>query len=262
MNQIQPCQHDRWMELAGWSVLFLRETGSTNDDCHRLAEEITGEFVVWAGHQKAGRGREERTWFDQPGSALTFSVLLRLKPEETACLGRFTALGALSIIDLLKTDFDLDAKIKWPNDVLIRDKKVCGILAELAWQGFLPQSLVLGIGINLTNRAFASAGELRTPATSLKAEGAPLTDPESFLEKLLEAIQRRRKTLGSDQFMHDWNANLAYKGQFVPFKQYQGKTGVFCPEYVNPDGSLTVSDQQGERFSLYSSEISGSSSET
>lgn len=260
MKLVQFSQPDNWGELAGWQVLILNETGSTNDDSLQLADELPGEFVVWAAHQTAGRGREDRSWHDQPGSALIFSVLMRLKTDEASCLGRFSALGALSLIDLLKSEYDLKAKVKWPNDVFLNGKKVSGILCEIHWKGAKPEAMVLGVGINLTDHAFKSVGDLRSPATSLEAEGVLVSKPEVFLEKLLKAIQQRRRMLGSDQFLSDWNENLAYKGQFVQFIQYQGKTGLFCPEYVNPDGSLTVSNQEGEKIVLYSSEISSASS--
>lgn len=256
MDLTYPLLDGKWIDLAGLEVLFLDETGSTNDDCLQLADEIDGEFVIWAEHQTAGRGREDRVWFDQPGTALTFSVLMRLKEEEVEHLGKFTALGALSLIDLLERAFELKAMLKWPNDVLLNDKKVCGILTEVQWKGSVPAAVVLGMGINLTDEAFEEAEELHMPATSLEAEGEATVDEQALLEGLLYTIQQRRQLLGSQAFLDDWNAKLAYVGQFVEIKKYQGETGRFSPEYVNSDGSLTVRDEEGELLRLYSSELS------
>lgn len=255
-----PLLDGRWIDLAGWEVLSLDETGSTNDDCLQLADIKVGEFVVWAGHQTAGRGREDRVWHDQVGSALTFSTLLRVKPEEREFLGRFTALGALSLIDLLGRAFGLNATLKWPNDVLLNDKKVCGILTEIVWEGAEAAAVVIGMGINLSDEAFEDAGDLRAPATSLEAEGAGLQDEQSLLEAILFTIQQNRPDLASVPFLDRWNDKLAYKGKFVAIKQYQGETEMLSPEYVNSDGSLTVRTRNGELLNLYSSELSGSPS--
>lgn len=256
MDLTYPFLDGKWIDLAGWEVLVLDETGSTNDDCLKLADEIEGEFVIWAGHQTAGRGREDRVWYDQPGSALTFTVLMRLKEEELEHLGKFTALGALSLIDLLERAFALKAVLKWPNDVLLNNKKVCGILTEILWKGSEPAAVVLGMGINLTDEAFEAAEELRAPATSLEAEGEASVDEQALLEGLLYTIQQRRQLLSDQAFLDDWNAKLAYVGKFVEIKHYQGETGRFSPEFVNPDGSLTVRDEAGKQLKLYSSELS------
>ena len=260
MNQSDSYSHGNWTDLAGWSLLELEETASTNSDCLALAEQKSGEFVIWAKHQTAGRGRENRTWFDQPGAALTFSVLMRLEPHESEHLGQFTALGAISLIDLLETQYGLRAWLKWPNDVLLGDKKVCGILTEILWRGSVPTAIVVGMGINLKNSAFSSAGKLRAPATSLEAQGAGNLDARALLEGLLGLIRQRRKTLGGKQFMQAWNARLAFVGKFLEIKQYQGTTQLLCPEFVNPDGSLNARAQDGSQVKLYSSEFSSSSS--
>lgn len=260
MNIDQGKQKGNWASLAGWPVLILDETGSSNDDCLELADFVEGEFVIWAKHQTEGKGRENRQWLDSPGSSLTFSVLLRPSDEEKNNLNRFTVLGALALCDLLENAFDLTAEIKWPNDVLIHRKKICGILSEVKWIANVPTALVLGIGINLGNKAFGQAGELRFPATSLEAEGFPQVDALSLLEGLLYSLNQRRKRLSDDGIIQDWNDRLAFRSEFVPIKQYQGKTEMLCPEKINLDGSLSVHDQSGTRFQLHSAEFSEPSS--
>lgn len=260
MNIEYKIKQGNWIELAGWRVLVLDETGSTNDDCLALADSDEREFVVWAGHQTAGKGRENRQWHDSPGSSLTFSLLLRPAPEEREHLSRFTALAALALCDFLEHAFQLQAEIKWPNDVLIQRKKVCGILSETRWKGAVPEALVLGIGINLRDAAFEQVSDLRFPATSLEAEGFAQLDSLSFLEGLLYSLDQRRKQLPGDDFIQDWNERLAFKDEFLPIKQYQGKTEMLCPEKINLDGSLMVRDRSGKILQLQSAEFSASSS--
>lgn len=228
MNIEHKIKQGKWIELAGWRVLVFDETGSTNDDSLALADSIEGEFVVWARHQTAGKGREDRQWHDSPGSSLTFSVLLRPAPEESGHLSRFTALAALALCDLLEHAFQLQAEIKWPNDVLIHRKKVCGILSEIRWKGTLPQALVIGIGINLRDAAFEQVSDLRFPATSFEAEGFAELDSLTFLEGLLFSLDQRREKLPSDDFIQDWNERLAFKDEFVPINNIRVKQKCFA----------------------------------
>ena len=245
-----------WISLSDWRLLKLAETASTNTDARELAGQIAGEFGVWAIKQNAGRGREDRQWQSSPKSSLTFSLLFRPNPDEIKHLSRFTALGALSLVDLLKEEYQIKAQVKWPNDVLIDSKKISGILLESVWSGSQLEALVLGIGINLKNSAFGNESELRFPASSLEAAGVIVEDLSPLLEKLIEKINLRRELLGSQQFLEDWNASLAFKGMYLPIKQYQGKTEMLCPESINADGSLNARDQAGNLRIIQSAEFS------
>lgn len=246
----------KWISLSDWRVLKLEETGSTNTDAKGLAGEIAGEFAVWAIKQTAGRGREDRQWQSNPKSSLTFTLLFRPDPDEIKHLSRFTALAALSLLDFLKHEYQISAQIKWPNDVLIDSRKISGILPEIVWNGPQLEALVLGIGINLKNSAFTNENDMRFPAGSLETAGIVVEDVSQLLEKLIEKINLRRKLLGSQQFLDDWNASLAFKGLFRPIKQYQGKTEMLCPESINADGSLNARDQAGTLRIIESAEFS------
>ena len=245
--------------MSDWRIFFLAETGSTNDDAQLLADQYGGEFVVWAHKQTAGRGRDNRVWHSTECDSLTFTVLFRPTTKEGQFLTQFTALGALAITDVLINQYGLTAEIKWPNDVLIGKKKVSGILAESVWNGSQLDGLALGIGINLNDKAFADAEKFRFPATSLKSEGVNSLSRQDLLKKILLALQERRRQIGSDLFMNEWNQRLAFKGEYLSFKQYLGKTELLCPVSINPDGSLNVRDRAGNRMTVQSAEITSSS---
>ena len=253
-------QAGNWINLAGFDVLVLEETGSTNDDAKVLSEQVGSEFVVWAKNQTAGRGREDRHWQAAEGCSLTFSVLLRPIEKEKEFLSRFTALGAIALTDLLSSAYTLEAEIKWPNDVLISGRKVSGILTEITWNGSNIETIILGIGVNLKDGAFTNTGNLRFPATCLEAEGVAIESMQDILEKLLIALTLRRQQLDSAQFLEDWNQKLAFKNQYMPIKKYQGKTEMLCPGSINPDGSLNARDQAGNWRVVHSAEFSASSS--
>ena len=119
------------LPLAG--VRAVQQTGSTNDDALLLATQgALDGWLVLAEEQTQGRGRSQRRWVTATGPALAFSLLLRPSALEQAYIGRFTALGALSVQQVL-SELGLSAQIKWPNDVLVNGKKVCGVLAETLW---------------------------------------------------------------------------------------------------------------------------------
>lgn len=261
MEVVASHSDENWINLAGWQVLCLEETGSTNQDAMELSYQKPGEFVVWSRHQTAGKGREDRQWYSHQDCSLTFSVVLRPDDEERQFLSRFTALGALALADLLKEACGLEAEIKWPNDVLISGKKISGILTETTWSGAAIDTLIMGVGVNLRDEAFEeTASQLRFPATSLQAEGCRIDSSQEFLEKLLDFVCKRREQIGSTRLIDEWNERLAFKGEFRLIKQYQGKTEMLCPVSINPDGSLNVRDQSGHTRVIQSAEFSASRS--
>jgi BirA family biotin operon repressor/biotin-[acetyl-CoA-carboxylase] ligase len=175
----------RALEPDRWRVEVLAEAGSTNAVVAERSGEPAG-LVVVAEQQTAGRGRLDRTWVSPPRAGLTFSVLL--KPDlPTASWPWLPLLGGLAVATALREQADVDAVLKWPNDVLVpvdgHHRKVCGLLAEV------PQSdaVVLGIGLNVTT----TTDELpHDEATSLRLAGATVTDRDTLLRAVLRALTR------------------------------------------------------------------------
>jgi BirA family biotin operon repressor/biotin-[acetyl-CoA-carboxylase] ligase len=148
-----------------WQVRVLPETGSTNDwlrDAGRV-REVSFE-VVFTENQTAGRGRRERTWEAPRATDLLFSLALR--PQfPMAQWARLTQLTALAVCRAIEMELPLRCAIKWPNDVLIDGKKVCGILVE-SFGGGAGGLVVIGVGLNVNGLAFA--GGLSQTASSLR----------------------------------------------------------------------------------------------
>lgn len=148
---------------------------STNDLAKALAKEGCPDWtVVAANHQTAGRGRMGRTWVSDRGNALQFSVVLRPKAEPSA-VPSVTLTGAAAVALALE-DLGFRPAIKWPNDVLLSGKKLCGILTEMVSGGKSAPFVVMGIGLNVGNRGFP--GELKASATSLLMERPDETPPD------------------------------------------------------------------------------------
>jgi BirA family biotin operon repressor/biotin-[acetyl-CoA-carboxylase] ligase len=152
-------------------VHFLDVTGSTNTDLLRLAEDgAPGWTVLVANQQEAGRGRLGRSWVSSPGSSLLVSVLLRpkLAPVDAPLISLAAAAGmALACREAC----GVDASCKWPNDLMVKERKLGGVLVEAKVQESLLHHAVIGIGVNLTQEPEDFPEEFREAATSVAMEG-------------------------------------------------------------------------------------------
>jgi BirA family biotin operon repressor/biotin-[acetyl-CoA-carboxylase] ligase len=167
----------------GWRVEVLPTAGSTNAlVAERARAGEPAGLVVVAEEQTAGRGRLERSWVSPARAGLTFSVLVR--PELPAAQWPWLPLlTGLAVAEALRSRAQVQAVLKWPNDVLVNGRKVCGVLAEVPVSG----AAVLGIGLNVTTRE----DELPHPqATSLVLEGASTTDRDTVLRSVLRSLRR------------------------------------------------------------------------
>ncbi len=186
---------------AGWrQVRRLATTGSTNADLVALA--AAGEpagLVLVADEQTAGRGRSGRSWTAPPGSALTFSVLLR--PHRAAAhLGWLPLLTGLAVVDAVRSVTGVPAVLKWPNDVVVPtdggEGKLAGILAErVGGPGGGAGAVVVGVGLNVSTTA---AGLPVPTATSLLLAGADLVDRGVLLDAVLARLAERYRRWDGD----------------------------------------------------------------
>jgi BirA family biotin operon repressor/biotin-[acetyl-CoA-carboxylase] ligase len=221
-------------------VRYFDVLGSTNDAALEWAAAGAPDFsIVVADEQTSGRGRMGRKWFTPPGSALAFSLILRPAAAEQASPALFAGLGALALVDALKS-YGLAAQIKWPNDVLLNRKKVAGILVETVWLGDEVDCVVLGMGVNVTPGAVPPAAELNFPATCVQAEGAASIERFDLLHSLLVAIGRWRQRLGTPAFMQAWESVLAFRGEEIQIWQGAEENFLAVIEGLDADGSLRV----------------------
>jgi len=172
------------------AVEVLASTGSTNADL--LARAVAGApegVVLAAEEQTAGRGRMGRSWLSPPRAALTFSLLLRPDVVSPARRGWLPLLAGVSVTSAVRAVAGVDARLKWPNDVLAGPAKLGGILAEA-----IGDAVVVGIGLNVSTEP----GELpppgpspggALPATSLFALGSAKLDRERLLTEILAAFE-------------------------------------------------------------------------
>jgi BirA family biotin operon repressor/biotin-[acetyl-CoA-carboxylase] ligase len=173
-----------------WAI-WADETASTNADALALAEAGAPEHsIVVAGHQTAGRGRLGRAWTTTPGSSLLLSVVLR-PPIESAEAPLVALHAALCMLEACRTFLGV-AGLKWPNDLVVGDRKLAGVLPEAKIVAGRLEHVVVGIGLNLRQRPDDFPPDIRPRATSLALEGASLDDREelillrAFMAELIE----------------------------------------------------------------------------
>lgn len=245
--------------LAGLGIEAIRyfdSIDSTNHEAAQWAEAGTPDLsLVVADEQTQGRGRAGRQWFTPAGCALAFSLVLRF-PGSAQSNGMFAllaGLGALAVSDAL-LEYNLPIEIKWPNDVLIRRRKVAGILVEAFWQGEQIKAAVLGIGVNVAPQSVPPAHELNYPATCVEAEVGRKIERLRLLRSIIYQLLVRKDDLLTDQFLQDWNNQLAFRGDWVQVHE-QGTIIEGQVIGLNEDGSLKLATGIGQSISIYTGDL-------
>jgi len=170
---------------------WLESVDSTNSYLARLpSEERTDGMVVVAERQTGGRGRMGRQWHSPPGCGLYFSVLLRptASPAELAQLALVVGVAVCSAMTRLYPTLRIG--IKWPNDILIDQRKVAGILCEMEAEADAVHQVILGVGVNVNTSATALPPDLRTLATSLSQELGQEVDRVALLVGMLNQLDK------------------------------------------------------------------------
>lgn len=235
-----------------WTAIEVREqTASTNADVAAAALAGTPEgVVVVAERQTAGRGRLDRRWESPPRAGLALSVLLR-PPVPASRLGWLPLLAGVALVETVRRQAEVDAVLKWPNDVLIGGRKCAGILAEAVPEAAAaqPPAVVVGIGLNVT----LSEEELPRPdATSLLLAGAAHTDRDTLLRALLRSLAdwyRRWTAADGDPeasgVRDGYRLHCATLGRKVSVTLPGGATLTGTGSDVDGDGRLVVAGPDG-----------------
>ncbi|NNN18330.1 MAG: biotin--[acetyl-CoA-carboxylase] ligase [Acidimicrobiaceae bacterium] len=171
-----PAQPDNF-----WCFRHLDEVDSTNRVVSDLAKQGLSEGqIILADHQIAGRGRLDRDWIDIPGSSVLMSVLLRPKIGAQFFFLITSALS-LAALQVLEAKYSISCKLKWPNDVMVSDKKIAGVLAEAAFEGAENVWVVVGIGLNCL-QSEQDLARLGRGATSIFVESGVMLDKEERVD--------------------------------------------------------------------------------
>ncbi len=227
--------------IIGKRVLYFPSVTSTNDVAKEEANRKTVEgTVIVAGEQTAGKGRLKRVW-TSPKGTLACSIILYPNIKQLSSL---IMIASLSVVYAIREVTGLKAQIKWPNDVQINGKKVCGILIENTLRGKTITCSVIGIGLNV-NFELSSYPEFVENATSLSHELGRKVSLLVMMRKLLVEMDALYLTPSdSDAIFKEWRDNLVTLGQKVRATSDNTISEGFA-ESVESDGSLLIRQSDG-----------------
>ena len=197
--------------FIGRIFLHLPETGSTNDFALEWAKLGPAEgAMVLADYQSNGKGQRTNVWFSDAGKNLTFSILLYPRFLEPGSVFLLNKLVSVAIVQVLKKYLpSAEVKIKWPNDILVNRKKICGILIENILDGAKVVQAVVGIGLNVNQEEFPPG--LIFPATSMKNISGSEHDLMEILEGLskeIEVLYLQLKSGNTSRLDFEYTGNL------------------------------------------------------
>lgn len=237
-------------------VCAYEEIDSTNTEAKRLAEQGAVEgTLVTANYQTAGKGRRGRVWENPVGSTISMSVILRpdIAPVKASML---TLVMALSVSKAIENVSGLETQIKWPNDIIIHKKKVCGILTEMSAEMNRIHYVIIGCGINTGNMSVSP--EVKDKATSLLLEGKSVKRAVLVADVLSCFEQEYERFLQAGNLaplLEEYNSRLINIGKEVkildPLQEYQA-----VAEGINESGELIVTKEDGTKEAVFSGEVS------
>ena len=244
--------HTKW---AGKTVHFARETDSTNLWIKRLAKEGASEgTLALAEFQSAGRGRLGRSWEVPEGTSVMMSILLRPKFEPQYAPMLTLVMGMAVAKAVKKLSFDVS--IKWPNDVVVSHKKICGILTEMGVRAGKIDYAVIGVGINVNIREFPE--EMADKATSLYLESGREFDrsqiPGLVMEAFEEYYEKFAATCDLSGLKEEYESILANYNQPVRVLAKEPYEGV--ARGITDGGELLVEKTDGTIVAVSAGEVS------
>ena len=244
-------------EWAGGRIVYFDATDSTNAQAKRLAEAHAphGTLVV-SDRQDGGKGRRGRSWASPSGVGIWMSLILRpeIAPSSASML---TLAAALAVREGIQEETGLSPLIKWPNDLVLNGKKICGILTEMSTELMEIQYVITGIGINVNQREFPP--EIRDTATSLSLEAGRCFRRSSLIAAILKAFEKDYaaflKTGDLSLLLEEYNACLVNRGKEVCILDPSGEYRAVA-EGIDESGSLLVTLPDGTRREIISGEVS------
>ncbi len=220
-----------------WHGHYYTTLESTQDEARAAARIGAPDRSIYvADYQRSGRGRQGRTWLAAPGTALLLSILFR-DTEAAPSPWRWTSLASVALVEAIdEVLVTTRAAIKWPNDVMLDDRKVAGILAENTWDGRQLLAIV-GVGVNV-NTPSSDLAELPSPATSLEVAYGQVVDRGELLKALIRRMDFWLEQPVPDLF-NSWQARLWGRGQRLRLLDL-GQEHEVIVLGAAPDGSLRI----------------------
>jgi len=245
---------NRWL---GKPFHYFPELPSTNTWLKEARQQYETGTVIFTDHQTHGRGQRSKAWISAPNSNLTFSALLR--PGNPRYVHSLTLVAALAICETIAPLINKPPAIKWPNDILVQNRKVAGILVEASFMGPSVDQLILGIGLNVNQTAFS---DNLLPATSVRLDSetkSPISR-EELLVSLLNALEQKIEAweVRPDSIRADVNRLLVGFGKYGRIEaggellpgvhKFMGINADGFPVFVDVNAEITTFTSTQVRF--------------
>lgn len=246
--------HNLSTEFIGKKVIHLDTVGSTNDYAKEVGNKVNGGTLIISEQQTKGKGRLGRTWKSRLGDGVWMTLIIkpRIEPYKAPFL---TLVAGASVIKAL-SNLGVEAFIKWPNDIIINNKKICGILTELSAEMERVNYVVIGVGINVKTIDFPD--EIKEKATSLYKEGYKLSRVD-IVKEFCKEFEKLYKGYILDGDKHNTleicRKHSAVIGKQVYVLKNNKKELVKCID-INENGNLIVRERNGEIEEIMSGEVS------
>jgi BirA family transcriptional regulator, biotin operon repressor / biotin---[acetyl-CoA-carboxylase] ligase len=240
----------------GKKIYSFDSIPSTNTFAKSLRdEEASHGTLVISDEQTAGKGRLGRRWDSEKGSNLLFSLVFRPSfDNDKSKILPFVA--SLAVCDAIEQETGLEPECKWPNDVLVNKKKVCGILMETSVTEGAISRIVLGIGINVNQKSFGQ--ELATTATSLYLQSSGTVDRVGLLQKNLVALERRYDQLARFPvhfLLEEWKQRTTMFGKTISVTN--PNTFISARAIgITDEGALVIQSDDGEKRNIFAGDVS------
>jgi BirA family biotin operon repressor/biotin-[acetyl-CoA-carboxylase] ligase len=253
-SEVKPSLQTGWL---GKKIHYFVSLDSTNSKAYELASRGAEEGeVVISESQEKGRGRLGRNWFSPPYLNLYASVILRPRiPPHRAPL--ITLMAAVATAEAIEQSTGLGPSIKWPNDILLRGRKVAGLLNEIKSETDRIDFVILGIGMNLNVDEKMFPQQIRPIATSLKRELGKTISRKEFLSNLLQELEAWYSVFlkeGGNSILRAWRNRAKIKGKRLKVTSF-GKVISGTGVDVDSDGALILETRSGERMRIVAGDV-------
>ncbi len=249
------------LNLQEWSkdnIFIYEQVDSTNIIAKRMAAQgqAEGSFII-AEEQIKGRGRMDRNWLSPSGKGVWISFILRpeILPVKAS---EITFVVAAGIMEGIKAHTGQDVKIKWPNDLLLNSKKICGILTEISAEIERVKYIVAGVGINVAQEPEDFPPEIREKASSLERESGQKINRNQLIKSIIEEMERiyfLYKREGFEKVLDIWRANNITLGRRVKAITREEEI-IGLAEKIDQEGFLIIRDDQGNEHKIIAGDVS------
>jgi BirA family biotin operon repressor/biotin-[acetyl-CoA-carboxylase] ligase len=241
-------------QVFGRKLFIYDSIDSTNAYAKTIANKGAKEgTIVIADHQTAGRGRFGRTWLAESGSSLLFSIIIRptFNKDKSGLLSFFAAAGIALAVENVT---GVQCECKWPNDILLNERKFCGILMESTFQKNKLDYIIIGIGLNVNQKNFL--GDLASKATSLSRECGKEIDRRNVFCKIMSSLESLYIDVSRGDFnavLMEWKSRATIFGKQITLTQAATVIDGIASNLAS-DGGLVVETKTGQHV-FYAGEV-------